>query len=188
MKRIFLDLDGVLADFQGAAIKAYDLELTKLEKMDYAGVIKAFNRQRGKTANAFWAGLPDFFWEDLQETDEFYEIVEMVKPYATVILTSPPMGYPWVLSAIEGKTRWIMIHLREYFTVGRFLIGFHKEYFANRDSILIDDNQENCAKFIMSGGSAILVPRPWNYNRGIHVIPFIERSLRRIILNENDRA
>lgn len=61
MKRIFLDLDGVLADFQGAAIKAYDLELTKLEKMDYAGVIKAFNRQRGKTANAFWAGLPDFF-------------------------------------------------------------------------------------------------------------------------------
>jgi len=42
------------------------------------------------------------------------------------------------------------------------LFSWHKEKLAAPCRLLIDDRSENVKAFRDAGGSAILVPRPWN--------------------------
>ena len=79
--------------------------------------------------------------------------------YLPVLLTSPGNA-----ESVVGKIQWIEKHLPEY--KRRYLIGPEKHFCSHRNSILIDDSDENVMKFREEGGDAILVPRMWNCNYG----------------------
>jgi 5'(3')-deoxyribonucleotidase len=65
-----------------------------------------------------------------------------------------------------GKFDWVEKHFPSY--VDRLIIGSHKEIAANRESLLIDDNEDNVNRFLGEGGVAFLIPRPWN--RLCHIV------------------
>jgi hypothetical protein len=97
VKRLFLDCDGVLADFDTYAEQIFGLPPRKAEE------------QMGAKR----------FWCDLQSHDDFYfklplmpdarELFEAVKYYNPTILTGLPLG-DW---AEPQKRRWAAVHFPE---------------------------------------------------------------------------
>lgn len=91
---IFLDCDGVLADFDGGAARVLGLHPREYERR--------FGRER------FWARLaaaPDFF-DTLDPLPDARELYEAVRPRRPVILTGLPRG-AW---AEPQKRRWAARH------------------------------------------------------------------------------
>lgn len=159
LERIFLDLDGVLADWATPAIRAcggdpatvfsswpvgtYDL--AEALGISTSAMWRAVDMQGAK----MWATLEPYPW-----CGDLFGICEDLAP--TTILTSPSTDP----SAASGKTRW----LQSVFGTGfrRYLIGPDKAACARPGAILIDDSDANCEKFRASGGDAIVFPQIWN--------------------------
>lgn len=154
---IYLDLDGVLADFVGAAMKAHGQYIPRPDvRWDF------YNQFDPPMSEAdFWKPLGFDFWNGIQWTNEgkkFLERLEKVNKNRIVLMTSPcdtPGG-------VEGKIAWIRREMPEFATGRRFFIGSPKDLAAGPSKLLIDDNDSNVEKFRAEGGSAVLIPRPWN--------------------------
>ena len=159
-KKVFVDLDGVVADFVSAALA--------LHKANHKEVLSnmlgrfCLTEALGLTTSQFWKGIEEepFFWQNLDKTPEadllFSILEDMFDPSQIYFLTAPslcPQSH-W------GKAEWVKKHYGKYFT--RLIITGHKHLLASKDTLLIDDNPSNCEKFSAAGGSTILFPRPWN--------------------------
>ena len=93
-KRIYLDCDGVLADFDKGAEQVLGLHP------------RAFEKRHG--LGPFWKRLAeaDSFFESLEPLPDAYELYEAVKHRGPVILTGLPRG-AW---AEPQKRRWAEHH------------------------------------------------------------------------------
>jgi hypothetical protein len=94
MRRLYLDCDGVLADFDKAAAQVFGMPA------------KAFQKQRG--LGPFWrkiAATPDFF-ERLDPMPDAHELYAAVRHLRPIILTGLPRG-DW---AEPQKRRWARRH------------------------------------------------------------------------------
>ena len=165
---IYLDLDGVLADLVKQVERfakippIYNQDNYGTYRMQDAtddltfGTIKdLFNRMD------FWSCMPKTQWADdvclwidrlasrLGKTNEVY------------ILTRPWLkdGLCSTRRCLKGKVEWIVQHFPHY--SGRVIFSDVKDVFANPDSILIDDNLDNCKGFAAAGGKTIFLPTPW---------------------------
>lgn len=165
--RVFLDLDGVIVDFAKGVIEWYNLDCKPEDWSEWGDVFKYYEG----TEASFWDGLSDKFWIGLKFTEEAKEILELLKPFKPCILTSPAH------TGAGGKQQWIRENLPGYFKNGRYLIGPPKHLLASGNSLLIDDSQENCDKFIKAGGHAIIVPRPWNNLSDKDVIEHLKKNV-----------
>ena len=152
-KRIFLDLDGVLADFVAGAARLHGKDPASVTTWDF------FERW-SLTAADFWNPLGREFWANLPLTPEAHQIVALCEQAVgkenICLLTSPcdTDGCP------EGKRDWVKKHLPDYRR--RLLIGAAKEFCATPRSLLVDDHDANCKAFLLAGGVPCLFPRPWN--------------------------
>jgi 5'(3')-deoxyribonucleotidase len=132
---IFLDLDGVIADFAGA-YKA------------------AFNRSAHDddpfTVQQFVMQVPDFF-RILPVLEKGAELVDLLKDqYEVIFLTTPMEG---VESCRRDKLEWV----REHFGTGHDVLfsDDKAEFVMDEKSILIDDMQYNLKPWRDAGGTAI---------------------------------
>jgi len=163
---IVLDMDGVLADFFGAALAIMNREYPDIvpwtrenwPKGEDGGIEPFYD----VSPEEFWGhinGEPNF-WYNLPMLPWAKELVRKVKERSEryVIMTSPSLDP----QCFSQKYLW----LRDKLKVSHFsiIVGGQKELLAGRNRLLIDDRQKTCGKFIEEGGSAALFPNEQNVN------------------------
>jgi 5'(3')-deoxyribonucleotidase len=175
IKKILLDLDGVLVDFVGGACELHGVDDPYASgEADAAGeydVIKLL----GMRAQTFWAPMGYEFWANLKPYAHLRRVVDLAESAVGAenicILTSPPL----TAGAVEGKMAWIRKHLPDYRR--RFLVGPAKEFCAAPDHLLIDDYQRNIDRFCGAGGQGLLFPAPWNDLHAQDAVAAVEQVL-----------
>jgi 5'(3')-deoxyribonucleotidase len=134
---IFVDLDGVLTDFD----KAY-IELTG----SHPTVKKDNMKEFWKPVNE--AGVD--FWERMEWMKDGKELWKHIKRYSPTILSSPSDHH----TSKKGKINWLR---RELMGVPYILEKNKHIYVRNGEfDILIDDTQEKIDYWIEAGGTGIL--------------------------------
>lgn len=156
---IFLDMDGVLADFNNAVAALFGTNMDELgpkwkpgdhEIRHALGITdEEMWAAVNKVGESFWSGLKPYSWHKLLWKD----CREMA---TTCILTSPNRNP----TCAAGKIIWLNTHLRQGFR--DFLIGPPKHLCARPDAVLVDDSDRKCDAFREYGGKAIVFPRLWN--------------------------
>lgn len=164
--KIFLDVDGVLADFAGPTFRLFgrpDL-LKKYPKGEYSleailgiSTEDLWNRIDIEGAN-FWAHLPPYPW--------LARLYRGLAQLGDVYLTTKPHRSP---DCYAGKRAWTARHFGTHFE--RLILTQHKHLLAGPRCLLIDDHEQNCQKFIDRGGHAIIFPQPWNNAVELHATP-----------------
>lgn len=146
---IYLDCDGVLADWVG-------------EANEWLG----FSRNRPWTqyrgADVDWDKLNDAmtyysFWRNMQPLPRAAEIWRLCNDLAATYVCTRPFDDP---SCVFGRLTWLNKELN--IPTNRVIFMHDKELLANKHSILIDDNEENVEKFAQNGGHSILFPQSYN--------------------------
>ena len=161
IKIVFLDMDGVITDFVRRVCEAFG------KPNPYPDLTRGYS---------FWHAWPDVdfeqvnaicnqeFWHYQEWTSDGREILRAI--YGTlktiglkdVYFVTYPMPNP---EACTGKWLWVRDNLPMY--LKRLIITqAPKSLLARPNTLLIDDRDENVEMFREAGGSAILVPRPWN--------------------------
>jgi hypothetical protein len=154
---IFLDLDGVLADFVGGARKRHRCD-APVTRWDFFG-------DWNLTPEQFWMPLADAeFWAGLDKTPECDAVVRLAEQHFgdRVAILSSPAKTP---GCDDGKRAWVAKHLPGY--VDRTFLGTAKHLVAHTRAVLLDDSDDNCRRFADAGGQYLLMPRPWNANRDV---------------------
>jgi 5'(3')-deoxyribonucleotidase len=160
--RCFIDMDGVLVDFVGGALRAHNRQMENWPpgEFDMPKVLKM-------RCQDFWAPLTGAkFWAELKPTPEAHELIALLEARFSsreLCILSSPTTDPQCLA---GKLQWLCRRLPGY--ERRYLLGPEKHYCASPDCLLIDDADHNVDRFREAGGCAILFPRPWNR---LHAVP-----------------
>jgi len=134
---LFIDLDGVLVDFN----KGY-FDLTGLNISGHHYSSPQFFAPIKK------AGIK--FWNNLEWMSDGKELWSYIEKYNPKLLSAPTRDY----SSIVGKKLWVKRELPGFDLILRS--ASRKKEFAKPDSILIDDRESNINDWINSGGIGIL--------------------------------
>lgn len=162
---IFLDVDGVLANFVAGACAAHE----RSESETLAGwprgtydIVDVW----GMTQEEFWSPIDaagEDFWAELPLLPHAHDLVDGLSRLGRVVLLTSPSKHP---GSHSGKCMWIQKHFgREH---REYLIGPAKSSCAHRDAVLVDDYDRNVDDFVKHGGWGILFPRIWNRRHAIH--------------------
>jgi hypothetical protein len=132
---IFVDLDGVLGDF--------DTHARVHAKYDAKGSPK-------------WEELDTFWWSTMPAYDGMREFYDGLNDYGNVrILTSPTMS----VDCYQGKAEWVQANWPEKgkFALGDLIIcrSTDKHFLARPNHILIDDRIANINDWVAAGGIGI---------------------------------
>ncbi|MDA1192867.1 MAG: hypothetical protein O3A46_14430 [Candidatus Poribacteria bacterium] len=164
---IYLDMDGVCADFVTAAVEANGASMDEMRRLwtgDHAGEFH-MHKLIGATLDGFWAKIDergDAFWSELVEFEWFPDLYRSLREIAPVVFLSSPSYSPMSLS---GKLVWLQQRFGRTFR--DFILTGHKQQLACRGAILIDDYDKNVDAFRRAGGEAILFPQLWNSNHAL---------------------
>lgn len=158
---VYLDCDGVFADFVTGMLKALNIPYGGTKEWPF-GQCFDFFPQIDITWEKAGTYCDHSFWANLSWMEDGKEILAQIwkrfRPTETMLLTKP-MGND---GSYSGKAQWVEQHIPE---LHHRIIPTHIEKFEfafDFNCLLIDDNEKNCEDFYRSGGAAILVPRPWN--------------------------
>lgn len=165
-KRVLIDLDGVVADFVGAAMKLHGKPWPFDDEFCGPDAWEFFKRW-GMTEEEFYRGMDSEFWASIPLYENAKELVStassIVGPENVCFVSNPMDGH----GAILGKKCWV----REHFPQIPLILSVPaedgsppKHFLASPDSILIDDCERNCKAFRRNGGEAWVFPQPWNSN------------------------
>lgn len=137
-RRLYIDLDGVMADFDKYFLSEFGVESSKL---DDATLWKFINGHGN-----FFLNLPM-----MPGALEFFRKVEHLNP--TILTACPKTNYP---TAAVQKRQWVYKHLSQDITVIPMLGGKNKCLFMHSPGdVLIDDFEKNCIPWREHGGIAI---------------------------------
>lgn len=149
IKKIYFDLDGVLADFN-RGVK----ELCGIEPVDQTA---------SKPAD------DDRLFGAIRDTEHFYDRLEFVAgakemfmaikdkyPGCCEILTGVPKPRRGITTAGTDKTNWVHRHFGEDIKVHIVFREEKKNYVTGTEDILIDDYEKNILEWKNSGGTGIL--------------------------------
>ena len=146
MSKIYLDMDGVLADFFGGLAKFYGVEHWKMVKEDKIYGLKGSN-----------------FFHTLDAFDTSLDLVNFVKHIASKndmqwgINSSPLRGD--MMNSSYWKRRWLEDHGWIPDIDNLIFTGRKEQYAINKfdgsPNILIDDKPTNIARWIEKGGIGI---------------------------------
>ncbi len=157
-KLVILDMDGVLADFGRQAFWAFDREYN-VDVLEAGNWYCLEKELCGGNTDDFWGKVNLFgenFWKSMKETGEAGLLVSEIKSrgYGLMVCTAAADSP----ASWSGKRIW----MRDHFPDIPVCIMKDKFLLAGRDRVLVDDNDENCRKFQLAGGGAVVVPRRWN--------------------------
>lgn len=157
---LYLDMDGVLADFE--------LQFEQLTN-EPPGVFEKKKGTKAMWSTIFAEGVP--FWSEMQPMSDFHILRDYLgqlknNPKVKIeILTSTSaeqirVNFPQTASKIIhdielGKTMWI----KKYLTgtkINFAVSGTDKARWATKSSILLDDLYRNVEQFIAAGGEGIV--------------------------------
>lgn len=156
---IFIDLDGVLADWVAGVLDLFGTGA--LSKSDWpAGnysieqalaistdrLRSVINRQGVE----WWGHL-----EPLPHLDHLLALIESTGLESSILTAPGVSDYEWT-----GKAQWVTRHAPTF--RDRLHMIQDKALAAGPGRLLIDDSDENCRRFIEAGGQAIVYPQPWN--------------------------
>lgn len=160
--KIFIDMDGVVADFTKAALALHSIEEDPWTKKDNLGVY-SMEKLLNISTNDFWKKIDKAtcsFWRNLPLTEDAESLMAIIRNSfeedKIFFLSSPAMDP----SCYKGKVEWIRKHYPKF--ERRLILTSHKYLLAREDRILIDDADKNINLWIAAGGKGIIVPRPWN--------------------------
>lgn len=157
IERVFLDVDGVLADFIGPALAHHGVIF---DPKTYPPGLWDIWKFVGCTEQEFWAFDGFEFWRDLPVYPWAKPLVDgleqLVGQQNICLLTSPSVN----AMCINGKREWIAKHFPAYSK--QVLFGSAKQFCAHPSTVLIDDSDGNCKKFMEAGGHVVTFPRVWN--------------------------
>lgn len=153
LKYILLDMDGVIADFNTAALRVHGMtgKYHPPGEWDIAKVM-------GITSVQFWVPVDTYeFWRTKVRpyagAKQFYD--ELQKRAPVVIATAPSMSP----DSLKAKLEW----LREFIDPNvEYMMGRKKSLMTSSGNLLIDDSDANVESFVCAGGEALLMPRLWN--------------------------
>lgn len=141
--KFFVDLDGVLADFD-----RHVLELLGRHPRSF------------KPKQELWDSLTHLievegkkFFSGMHLMNDANELWEYVLPHKPQILTATGTTFT---SAAEQKRKWVEKHLGEHIVVNTTTKSKHKAQFAAHNYILIDDRHKSINPWIEAGGIGIL--------------------------------
>ena len=169
--RLFLDIDGVLADFTTAANALH-------RKHGYVPTRYDYYHDWGMTESDFWAPINkagDPFWASIEELPHCHEVVAVCEKHFGVRLC--------LLSnaAFSGRREWIRRKLGTRFH-NRFLLGPAKPFCAGPDSVLVDDCEANVEAFTRAGGIGVLFPASYNRLRDVGgKVSYLDEELKAIV-------
>lgn len=150
MSKLFLDVDGILADFVGGFVKHYQVEHPYPKYRGEWSFLKYY-------PNIDYNTLPMEWWANLEPTIECQQIVNLAKKYTdNVWLLTTPSKHP---DCWKGKLSWVEKYLPQFAI--RLIVDQDKASYA-KGNILIDDADHNIEAFNAAGGRGILLPRIWN--------------------------
>lgn len=159
MKRIILDLDGVLADIVVAAALWYEVDIPKEWPWGRYDAEKVLGLPgEGKQV---WFDFPERFWVEIPWMPDGQAILkscEMAVGAENVVICTHPTGS----ESFAGKEKWIARHIPAYRK--RVVYAEAKWALAHPDALLVDDYGVNIGQFAAQGGQVCMVPRPWNDN------------------------
>jgi len=158
---IYLDCDGVYADFITGILAALKYPYEGIDKWPFGRVFDIFPLIGTNWIEVSTHCTTDF-WANLPWTEDGRDILKLIwdrfSPEQTMLLTKPMDND----DSYTGKAQWVTKHIPE---LRHRIVPTHvskHEFAYGATSLLIDDSEENCDKFCEAGGSVILVPRPWN--------------------------
>lgn len=177
---ILLDADGCIAMFFEAAL----LKLNNKFRRENPITLDQY-REYGKfdmaalfgiTNKEFWACIEDnsYFWDSLGVFPWSKQLYEFLGKFAPVTICSYPSDG---LNCVYGKVQWLKKYIDSNITTGDCVFTKKKYLLANPETLLIDDLQENCDKFIAAGGHAVCVPSTWN-TKNLQYNDILERIIR----------
>jgi PAS domain-containing protein len=151
----FVDQDGVLTDFNRAALRAHG------RPADFPVTGWPLYGLLGLTADEFWAALDEErHWAEMVWTPDGREILSLCERTfgreRVFILTSPSRSR----GCLAGKMEWVRRHLPDYDR--RVIFTNEKSLLAAPGRVLVDDYENHTRPFTAAGGRGILLPRPWN--------------------------
>jgi hypothetical protein len=155
--KLFLDMDGVIVDFEEGVRKRYNAAWW------YPTEWKIPYEKFSTNFKTFWADLNnEIFWAYLPWTEDGKRVVSLVEPFRPTILTASLLP-----QATAGKLYWLKKNYPDTMKEGQrrvLIANGHeaKQSVAGPGKILIDDNEDNIADWEAAGGAGILYPRPWN--------------------------
>ena len=167
--RLYLDVDGVLADFSAGLMRAlgvpYDYPRSpypfKPDVWDYFPELRdrygiTFEQCNAVCTREFWA---DLWWmfDGRSILRAVTNVFDPTDPIDTCLLTSPMPN----LGSASGKMEWVEKNL-PLMKKKTIITNMDKGKFAAPDRILIDDYDENINSWRANGGIGVLCPRPWN--------------------------
>ncbi len=180
MKTILIDYDGVIVDWNKAALKSIGLDDTepelrkKLVESTY-GIEDAIPNFReafdaiDRSGPDFWANLEVLPWGHLLISIATNLTAPMLDEAAVAICTSPGR---WT-GAGTGK----MIHQKKHFTDIPLIICKEKQLLAAESKFLVDDKPEAVHKFMAFGGEAFLWPNQYQLMEMSHDKDFLAETL-----------
>jgi FMN phosphatase YigB (HAD superfamily) len=152
VKKIYFDMDGVLADF--------DRGVQELCGMEYVP-----QEQRVP-------GFDDAMWKAIREVGHFYDKLELMSGAEELflsvyekygsrceILTGIPKPKRGIVTAGDDKKSWTRRNLSENVVVNIVYREQKPEYCTGKDCILIDDLEKNIEAWESYGGTGILHKR-----------------------------
>lgn len=149
---VFLDMDGVITNFNKAVCEEFDLPCPPKVYHFFRKIRKEVN---DFCTAEFWANLE---WMD-DGRDTLRAIMDTLGLDKIYFLTKMMPN----IEAASGKMMWIRDNLPIYLDrVILMSLGVSKSSLARPDALLIEDCDKHAEDFREAGGEAILVPRPYN--------------------------
>lgn len=138
MRKLYIDLDGVMADFDKHFIDLFGIESNKLDD----------------PVMWKWINSHGSFFRDLPMCEGALDFFKSVLHLDPIILTAcPKTNYP---AAAIQKREWVREHLSTEIQVIPMLGGVNKKLFMHsQGDVLIDDFEKNCKSWREHGGMAI---------------------------------
>ena len=141
IKYVYLDMDGVIADFVGGVARIFgaDPELVKSNHSDYDALARSVSDFAGRNISSaeMWSRIGqegDSFWASLDPLTEALSFAEKdiprifdVKKEDVYLCSSPGHLYE---SASKGKAAWVRRHLGDSW-VNRLILTNHKHLLAS---------------------------------------------------------
>ena len=140
---IYVDMDGVLADFKASFKKISGKTTEEVDKEDTKGNQEAFWEYVDKGGLEFWSEMP---W--IKGSKKLWNYV---KNKDVAILSAPARRLP---NSIRGKQLWVGRELGSPKLILKR--AREKKEYATKDSILIDDYKKNIQQWKSAGGIGIL--------------------------------
>lgn len=146
VKKIYLDMDGVLADFEGRWRTLFgEHPRESRDRKNFSPNWENFIKEKNFATLDTWPG-----------SVELLQFVFSLGDEVEIEILSSSGGKKFHDAVSEQKTAWLDEHglgnIKANFVPGRGL----KKDFANENSVLIDDTQDVIEAFSRAGGKAIL--------------------------------